>query len=156
MSTTHLVKPLVHINPISDAIWSTNNNLSEIDLSELNLTSHHHQFDLTGPEPAFSGSVQNFLIVLYTLTALLALTGNSTAVWVLMVGKRSSKDLRTFLVNLALSDITMALFSIPFTYTSYMLGKWIFHPLFCPFVSFMTCCSVFVSVYTLIAIGIDR
>lgn len=73
-----------------------------------------------------------------------------------MVGKRSSRELRIFLVNLAMSDITMALFSIPFTYTDFMLGRWVFHPLFCPFVQFMQLCSVFVSIYTLTAIGIDR
>lgn len=108
------------------------------------------------PVEALSKTLQVFLICLYTVTAILALVGNATAIWVLMVGKRSSRELRIFLVNLALSDITMALFSIPFTYTDFMLGRWIFHPLFCPFVQFMQLCSVFVSVYTLTAIGIDR
>lgn len=37
-----------------------------------------------------------------------------------------------------------------------MLGRWVFHPLFCPFVQFMQILSVFVSIYTLTAIGIDR
>ncbi|KAI1291842.1 putative G-protein coupled receptor 83 [Halotydeus destructor] len=114
---------------------------------------------LIGTEPpyeALSKPLQVFLIALYSVTALMALGGNVTAIWVLMVGKRSSKELRIFLVNLAMSDITMALFSIPFTYTDFMLGRWVFHPLFCPFVQFMQMCSVFVSIYTLTAIGIDR
>ncbi|KAH8033193.1 hypothetical protein HPB51_008131 [Rhipicephalus microplus] len=63
---------------------------------------------------------------------------------------------QTFLVNLALSDIAMAVFSIPFTYTDFMLGRWIFEPLFCPVVLFMQHVSVIVSVYTLTAIGVDR
>lgn len=69
------------------------------------------------PFEALSKPIQVFLICLYTVTSLLALGGNVTSIWVLMVGKRSSRELRIFLVNLALSDITMALFSIPFTYT---------------------------------------
>jgi len=99
---------------------------------------------------------QTLLITLYSLTAALSLIGNIIAIWVLMAGKRSSRELRMFLVNLSLSDITMALFSIPFTYTDFMLGRWIFLPQFCPVVQFMQLASVFVSVYTLTAIGIDR
>lgn len=34
-----------------------------------------------------------------------------------IVLRRSSGDLRAFLINLAVSDVTMAVFSIPFTYT---------------------------------------
>ncbi len=99
---------------------------------------------------------QTLLITLYSLTAALSLIGNIIAIWVLMAGKRSSRELRMFLVNLSLSDITMALFSIPFTYTDFILGRWIFLPLFCPVVQFMQLASVFVSVYTLTVIGIDR
>ena len=99
---------------------------------------------------------QSFLIALYSLTAALSFIGNIIAIWVLMAGKRSSRELRMFLVNLSLSDVTMALFSIPFTYTDFILGRWIFHPAFCPFVQFMQLTSVFVSVYTLTVIGIDR
>ncbi len=99
---------------------------------------------------------QKLLITLYSLTAALSLIGNIIAIWVLMAGKRSSRELRMFLVNLSLSDITMALFSIPFTYTDFILGRWIFLPQFCPVVQFMQLASVFVSVYTLTVIGIDR
>ncbi|KAL1459789.1 hypothetical protein WDU94_011743 [Cyamophila willieti] len=61
--------------------------------------------------------VQVFLIVMYSLTAVLSLTGNTTAFVVLTFGRRSSGDLKVFLINLAISDLTMAIFSIPFTYT---------------------------------------
>ena len=60
---------------------------------------------------------QAALIILYTATAIGALAGNLAVIWVLIKGKRSSKELRHFLVNLAMADITMAVFSIPFTYT---------------------------------------
>ncbi|XP_075585350.1 uncharacterized protein LOC124494818 isoform X3 [Dermatophagoides farinae] len=99
---------------------------------------------------------QIMIIFLYTLTAALALFGNILAICVLLFGKRSSKELRIFLVNLSMSDIMMALFSIPFTYMDFMLGRWIFAPAFCPIVQQMQMTCVFVSVYTLTAIGIDR
>lgn len=105
---------------------------------------------------ALGPKMQIFLIVLYSLTAMMALGGNATVIIVLVLGKRSSRELRIFLINLAMSDVCMALFSIPFTYTDFMLGRWIFHPVFCPFVQFMQHVSVVASVYTLMAIGLDR
>jgi hypothetical protein len=60
------------------------------------------------------------------------------------------------LLNLSISDLLMAIFSIPFTYTIFMLGRWIFPKFLCPCVQFAQLCSVFVSIYTLTAIGIDR
>lgn len=85
---------------------------------ELELLGHHWQV---------------FLTILYILTSAVALFGNIMAIYVsvlqystdqqimrsnqvLTFGKRSSKGtLRFFLINLSLSDITMAAFSIPFT-----------------------------------------
>ncbi|XP_013787877.2 RYamide receptor-like [Limulus polyphemus] len=117
--------------------------------------------NLTNPDdfPALEAlgvEMQAFFITVYSLTTLLALGGNVVVVGVLAFGKRSSRDLRVFLINLAISDITMATFSIPFTYTDFMLGRWIFDPNFCPMVLFMQLCSVIVSVYTLMAVGLDR
>lgn len=98
--------------------------------------------------------MQLFVVILYSCTALVALGGNGAAIAVLLLGKRRS--IRLFLVNLALSDVTMAVFSIPFTYTDFVLGRWIFLPEFCPVVQFMQHASVSVSVYTLTVVGLDR
>ncbi|XP_042899013.1 RYamide receptor [Parasteatoda tepidariorum] len=115
---------------------------------------------LMDPDELFSSlealgpEMQLFLVVLYSCTALAALGGNAAAIAVLMSGKRRS--IRLFLVNLALSDVTMAVFSIPFTYTDFVLGRWIFLPEFCPVVQFVQHVSVSVSVYTLTVVGLDR
>ena len=103
-----------------------------------------------------SKGVQHFLVVLYSLTAAFALLGNVLSIVVLTRGKRSSRDLRLFLVNLSLSDILMSIFSIPFTYTNFIMGRWIFSPQACPLVQAIQVISVFVSIYTLTIIGIDR
>lgn len=118
-------------------------NSSDMDPEELYLS-----LEATGPE------LQMFLVVLYSCTAVAALGGNGAAIAVLLFGKRRS--IRLFLVNLAISDMTMALFSIPFTYTDFMLGRWIFLPEFCPVVQFVQHASVSVSVYTLTVVGLDR
>ena len=108
------------------------------------------QFELVGK------SCQHFLESLYSLTAFFALGGNLMTILVLALGRRSSRDLRYFLGNLALSDISMAAFSIPFTYTNFILGRWIWAPSWCPVVHAMQHVAVFVSIWTLVSIGVER
>ena len=100
---------------------------------------------------------QFILITLYSLTAFLSLSLNIITIIVWFYGERSqSTEIWHLLVNLSLADIGMAIFCIPFTYTNVMLQHWIFpHPL-CPVVNFTQLCFVFVSVWTLTIISIDR
>jgi hypothetical protein len=98
---------------------------------------------------------QTIFAVSYIIIAILALIGNTTAVIMLITNKRSSSELRKYLINLFTTDIIIALFSIPL-YNDMMYGKWIFPLFMCPVSQFMSICSVCVSVYTLIAIGIER
>lgn len=108
------------------------------------------------PLDALQEPYQSMLVVLYSITALLAFFGNLFALMVLLIMKRTSHDLRKYLANLAIADISMALFSIPFTYTDFMFGRWIFPAFLCPMVQFVQIIAVFVSTYTLIAIGVGR
>lgn len=157
------------VGVVRESAWSDTTNSNGSDANPIAATtaaSPHQQEQQQRPQmknyssyeelELLSANWQIVLVILYSLTAALALIGNVISIWVLTSGKRSSKELRIFLVNLSLSDITMALFSIPFTYTDFMLGRWIFAPAFCPIVQLMQMTSVFVSVYTLTAIGIDR
>ncbi|XP_054166202.1 G-protein coupled receptor 83-like [Oppia nitens] len=108
------------------------------------------------PLEALRPSLQWALIVLYSLTAIIAFCSHVTVIMVLYYGKKSSRELKKFLINLSLSDVCMALCSIPFTYTHFMLGHWVFHPFLCPLASMATITALCVSVYTMIVIGIDR
>ena len=96
------------------------------------------------------------IISLYSTTAFVSLGSNLITIIVLLKGDRISSELWKFLINLCISDIAMSIFSIPFTYTNFMFGRWLFLPMLCPVVNFAQLCSVFVSVWTLTIIGIDR
>ncbi|KAK2159111.1 hypothetical protein LSH36_158g00001 [Paralvinella palmiformis] len=96
------------------------------------------------------------LIVIYTLTTLLALSGNAVVIVVFTVGKRSRGDLRGFLINLACADLIMSIFCMPFTFTMTMLNNWVFSRPMCPIVLYLQTVSVTASVCTNMAIGIDR
>jgi len=88
-------------------------------------------------DPGLPDEQQYVLIALYTTTTLLAVTGNVTVIVVLSVGRRSHTDLRAFLINLAVADLTMAIFCMPFTFTFTMLHDWIFGAAMCTVVLFL-------------------
>ncbi len=72
---------------------------------------------------------QVLLIVLYTLTTLLAVVGNLVVIGVLLLRPRATRregQLNRFLLNLAAADLLLAIFCVPFTFTTAMLGHWIF------------------------------
>ncbi|XP_047473854.1 neuropeptide Y receptor type 2-like [Penaeus chinensis] len=95
--------------------------------ARFNLTHLDFDFDLSPVFPsleAVSEDVQVFLIVAYSLAAVLSLVGNITVILVLAFGRRSS--VRCYLINLAVSDITMATFCIPFSYTRYPSVDYLF------------------------------
>lgn len=99
---------------------------------------------------------QVILIIIYSTTAFISLTSNLITIVVLLKGGRISSEIWKFLINLSFSDICMSLLSIPFTYTVFMLNRWIFPIHLCPIVNFAQTLSVFVSNWTLTIIGIDR
>jgi hypothetical protein len=96
------------------------------------------------------------LIILFTLTTLFSIIGNGFVIIVFARGRRSRTDLRPFLINLAVCDLIMALFCMPFTFIYTMMGTWIFSEPMCPIVLFVQLLSVSGSVFTNMAIGIDR
>lgn len=133
-----------------DPVWLNDQNITEPDSN----ISHPHPY----PQrlEALDSPMRAFLICLYSVTSLLAFTGNIVVVVVEIFGKRSAKNLRAFLINLAISDILVGVFSVPFTYTDFMLGRWIFPFWLCPFAQFVQLLSVFVTAFTLTVIGIER
>jgi len=88
-------------------------------------------------DPGLPDEHQYVLIALYTSTTILAVTGNVIVIIVLTVGRRSRTDLRAFLINLAVADLTMAIFCMPFTFTTTMLHGWIFGAAMCTIVLFL-------------------
>lgn len=115
-----------------------------------------HTGNTTAPLEALEYPYQVFLISLYSFTACFAIISNLITIAVLIKGKHCTRDLRKFLINLSVTDLLMAFLTIPFTYTNYMLGRWVFGEIMCPLVNFAQLTTITVSIYTLVAIAIDR
>ena len=130
--------------------WINESVLENYDNSSRNHTDQNFMdIPLTGQDYV--------LVILYSVTTFLAIVGNSIAIVIFTKGKRSKTDLRPFLINLAVADLIMAIFCIPFTFTYQLLdSNWVFSRPMCPIVMFLQTVSVTGSVITNMAIGIDR
>ncbi|WAQ95698.1 RYAR-like protein [Mya arenaria] len=101
--------------------------------------------------------VQVMIIVMYTIVILIAIGGNSIVCYLVYAYKRMQTVPNYFIVNLAISDIIMALFCIPFTFiANLILNYWPFGEALCPAVLYIQTVAVFLSSYTLVAMSIDR
>ena len=103
--------------------------------------------------PTYTHSI---LYIIYSVTTLLSLSGNSLVIFVLIKGIRSRRKLNAFLINLAVADLLMACFCMPYTFVETLLGRWVFGAFMCPFANFLQTVSVAVSIFTNMAIAIDR
>jgi Na+/H+ antiporter NhaA len=116
----------------------------------------HKNITRLPPLEALEEPFQTLITMLYTLTAIIAFFLNTFALIVLLIGKKTSLELRKYLVNLAIVDLLLAVFSIPFSYTDFMFGRWLFPLCLCPITNFVTTTAVFVNIYTLVVIGFGR
>lgn len=75
-------------------------------------------------------------ILLYTLIFLVSVIGNLLIIVVLTVNKRMRTVTNTFLLSLAVSDLMMAVFCMPFTLIPSILKNFIFGAAMCKIVSY--------------------
>ena len=101
--------------------------------------------------------VQVIIIIMYSFIIVIAIGGNTIVCYLVYAYKRMHTVPNYFIVNLACSDIIMALFCIPFTFVANLiLNYWPFGEAMCPIVLYIQVVAVFLSTYTLVAMGIDR
>ncbi|XP_076467575.1 cholecystokinin receptor type A-like [Babylonia areolata] len=103
--------------------------------------------------PRISAEIQ---IVLYTLIFLLAVVGNLLVLITLFQNKRMRTVTNVFLLNLALSDLLLAVFCMPFTLVPVLLRNFIFGAAMCVLIRYLQAVSVGASCFTLVAISLER
>ena len=97
------------------------------------------------------------LIFLYTAMCIVAVGGNGIVCYIVLAYQRMRTVTNYFIVNLACSDILMAILCIPFSFVANMiLHYWPFGKIMCPVVTYAQVVSVFLSAFTLVAISLDR
>ncbi|CAN7986336.1 unnamed protein product [Ixodes hexagonus] len=96
------------------------------------------------------------LSLFYGLISLVAVAGNFMVMWIVATSRRMQTVTNFFIANLAVADIIIGLFSIPFQFQAALLQRWVLPEFMCAFCPFVQVLSVNVSIFTLTAIALDR
>ncbi|XP_033610040.1 cholecystokinin receptor type A isoform X3 [Cryptotermes secundus] len=104
------------------------------------------------------GSVfeSDLIIPLYVVIFVLAIVGNSLVLITLAQNKRMRTVTNVYLLNLAVSDLLLGVFCMPFTLIGQVLRNFVFGAAMCKLISFFQAVSVSVGVWTLVAISLER
>lgn len=112
-------------------------------------------FCLDRPRPSkeWQPAVQ---ILLYSLIFLLSVLGNTLVITVLIRNKRMRTVTNIFLLSLAVSDLMLCLFCMPFNLIPNLLKDFIFSSAVCKTTTYFMGTSVSVSTFNLVAISLER
>ncbi|XP_072939840.1 RYamide receptor-like [Epargyreus clarus] len=112
------------------------------------------------PSPdIFSASTlfHSCVYVMYGIIFFTAFLGNGLVCIVVYKSPRMKTVTNYFIVNLAVGDILMTVFCVPFSFVSTLILRyWPFGGVMCKVVNYSQAVSVLVNAYTLLAISIDR
>ncbi|XP_002735437.1 tachykinin-like peptides receptor 99D [Saccoglossus kowalevskii] len=94
--------------------------------------------------------------LLFCAMIVTAAVGNCIVMWIVLAHRRMRTVTNYFIVNLALADALNAIFNISFTFTYVLRNDWYFGNAYCKIVRFISPLTVASSIFTLMAISIDR
>ncbi|CAD6993177.1 unnamed protein product [Ceratitis capitata] len=94
--------------------------------------------------------------VLFVGMVVVATGGNLIVVWIVMTTKRMRTVTNYFIVNLSIADAMVSSLNVTFSYIYMLDNDWPFGELYCKISQFIATLSISASVFTLMAISIDR
>ncbi|KAH6935953.1 hypothetical protein HPB50_011659 [Hyalomma asiaticum] len=134
------------------------------------MESHNYSLDNSSSknneEPSSWWQTEEAVLVApYAIILLLAVLGNGLVILTLAVNQRMRTVTNLFLLNLAVSDLLLGVFCMPFTLAGVLLREFVFGQLICSCFSTFRCnlcayecaaVSVCVSDWTLVAVSVER
>lgn len=96
------------------------------------------------------------VILLFSLTVVVGLIGNSLVVIVVAFNQQMRSTTNLLIINLAIADLLFICCCVPFTATDYVLPYWPFGDLWCKMVQYLIVVTAYASVYTLVLMSLDR
>ncbi|KPJ19314.1 Tachykinin-like peptides receptor 99D [Papilio machaon] len=94
--------------------------------------------------------------VLFGGMVVVATVGNLVVIWIVLANKRMRSVTNYFLVNLSVADAMVSTLNVTFNFTYMLYSDWPFGHFYCKFNQFIAVVSISASVFTLMAISIDR
>ncbi|CAH1794855.1 unnamed protein product [Owenia fusiformis] len=96
------------------------------------------------------------LSTLYGTISVIAFVGNSLVIIVIFRNKRMQSVTNMFICDMAIADVIIAIFGVPFQFQAALLQRWVLPHIMCPVAPFVTALSVNISVFSLAVIAVDR
>ena len=97
------------------------------------------------------------ITILYSILIITSLTSNPLLIYVLLWCRKTQiKLIDIFVVNLSLSDLFLTIFNIPLSLIIYFSEEWPFGSVMCQLGTYSTSCSIYVNIFTMAYISIDR
>ncbi|XP_077999721.1 QRFP-like peptide receptor [Glandiceps talaboti] len=151
---------MADVDDFSSLFW--NGSIDDL-LAALNLTSieeflekYDYEHILSPVVHQLSSSARTVLTIFYVLIFVVGLLGNGLVIVVVAANKSMQTVTNVFIVSLAISDIMIAVLSVPFTLVEASTAEWVMGLFMCKLVNFITVLSLVSSVLTLSCIAIDR
>ncbi|WKY05910.1 hypothetical protein Q1695_006259 [Nippostrongylus brasiliensis] len=98
-------------------------------------------------------------ICFYNVLCVCSVYGNSLVILVILYFRRLRTATNILILNLAIADLLIAVFCIPFSYWQVLIfddQRWVFGSAMCSLLSFFQGIAVFLSSWTLVVISFDR
>jgi len=105
---------------------------------------------------ALSWQLQLIYVVAFVFIVVVATSGNAIVIWVVVAHKRMRTVINYFLVNLAVADALISVLNTLFNFVYMINNNWPFGRAYCRFAQFIAPCTISASVFTFMAIAIDR
>ncbi|KAI6176083.1 Tachykinin-like peptides receptor 86C [Aphelenchoides bicaudatus] len=93
---------------------------------------------------------------MFGILILFSLCGNSTVIWIILKHERMRTKTNFYLLNLAISDISITLLNTSFSFIYNLYYNWVFPDFYCKFNNIMAITPICASVFTMIIMSIDR
>jgi len=100
--------------------------------------------------------VTMILLIAFVSMVVVAVGGNAVVVWIVVAHRRMRSVTNYFLVNLSLADGLQSVFNTLFNFVYLLHNHWRFGYTWCVFAQFCAPCTLSASVFTFIAIAVDR
>ena len=100
--------------------------------------------------------VQAVFLCLFGLTISLSVVGNFGVIWVILWHRRMRTVTNYFLLNLAVADVSITIFNVCFQFQFNLYYNWWFGHEYCLFSNFMSVAPTCASVFTMVAMSLDR
>ena|SRR6218665_248565 len=100
--------------------------------------------------------IQLVYMAAFVTMVVIAAGGNIIVIWIVLGHKRMRTVTNYFLVNLAVADAMITIFNTSFNFNYILQSNWPFGNVYCKFSQFIAPCTISASVFTFMAIAIDR